>query len=352
MVLYFGNMLSVHGKSPSFIEEIVPKLHKHLDIASYSSKESKLARLFDMIFGFYRDRNRCQLVLIDCYSSTAFWYVVLISALARWYKIPYVPVLHGGDLPTRLKSWPRVSKFVFGNSKTNVSPSLYLQDHFSKAGFKVIFIPNFIELGHYPFRKRGRLQPKLLWVRAFHQIYNPALAIDVLKLLAQRFSNATLCMIGTDKDGSMDEVKNKAAAQGVSHQLEIPGYLSKNDWKRKSKDFDIFINTTNFDNMPVSVVEAMALGLPVVSTNAGGLPYLINDMIDGMLTNRGDAAGFVAAIERLILEPELASRISDNARLKVEGFDWAVVSSQWRNLISMSSRSLPHRSSAAHTQST
>lgn len=341
MVLYFGNMLSIHGKSPSFIEAIVPKLQKHMDIAAYSNKANKLSRLFDMIFGFYRHKSRCELVLIDCYSSTAFWYVVFVSTLARWHKVPYVPILHGGDLPSRLKSWPRVCKFVFSYSKTNVSPSLYLKEHFSKAGFQVTYIPNFIELEQYPFLKRVSLKPKLLWVRAFHRVYNPTLAIDILKLLSVKFSNTILCMIGTDKDGSMEEVKSKAYAEGVSHQLEITGYLSKDEWRSKSKEFDIFINTTNFDNMPVSVVEAMALGLPVVSTDAGGLPYLIHHMDDGIIANKGDAASFVEAIEKLVLEPELASKLSGNARLKVEGFDWAVVRNQWRDLITISSRKLP-----------
>ena len=65
--------------------------------------------------------------------------------------------------------------------------------------------------------------------------------------------------------------------------MNFTGKLSKQEWRDLSKDYNVFINTTNFDNTPVSVIEAMALGIPVVSTNVGGLPFLITDKVDGVL---------------------------------------------------------------------
>jgi L-malate glycosyltransferase len=341
LILYLGNVLSPLGKSVSVIEILGPRLKEFDEVVLASGKANKISRLLELLWCIVKHRKKTNIILIDCYSSTAFWYVVLTSALARGFGIPYVPILHGGDLPSRLKSWPRVCKFVFSHSATNVSPSLYLKEHFINAGFKVTYIPNFVELEQYPFLKRSNIKPRLLWVRAFHQVYNPTLAIDVLKLLSTKFPDVALCMVGTDKDGSMEVVKNKAQQEGVSDQLEITGYLNKEAWKRKSESFDIFINTTNFDNMPVSVIEAMALGLPVVSTNAGGLPYLIQHQEDGIIVNMGDANAFAEAIEKLVRQPEVAIKLSTQARKKVEGFDWQVVKNQWKGVITDHARKLP-----------
>ena len=97
--------------------------------------------------------------------------------------------------------------------------------------------------------------------------------------------------------------------------------------------YDIFLNTTNFDNMPVSVIEAMALGLPLVSTNVGGMPFLIEDGVDGILVPPGDTKAMAGAIKDLLADPEKARKMAARARKKAEGFDWKVVAGQWKELL-------------------
>jgi glycosyltransferase involved in cell wall biosynthesis len=114
--------------------------------------------------------------------------------------------------------------------------------------------------------------------------------------------------------------------------------LERPEWTRLSGDYDIFINTTDFDNHPVSVIEAMALGLPLVSTNVGGLPYLIENGRDGILVPPQDADAFVKAIEDLLQNPAKASRLAHEARRKVEAFDWALLKTEWLRLLSSAMR--------------
>jgi glycosyltransferase involved in cell wall biosynthesis len=85
--------------------------------------------------------------------------------------------------------------------------------------------------------------------------------------------------------------------------------------------------------MPVSVTEAMALGLPVVSTNVGGMPFLITHEVDGLLVEPNNATEFCNQIDRLIVNGDFAKKIIQQARVKASSFDNKVVLHQWKKLI-------------------
>ena len=112
------------------------------------------------------------------------------------------------------------------------------------------------------------------------------MAIHVLKKVLEKYENAYLCMVGPKKDETMNDCKELVNELGITDKVNFTGKLEKNQWVELSKKFNIFINTTNYDNLPVSVLEVMALGIPIVSTNAGGLKYLLNHNSDSLLVNK------------------------------------------------------------------
>lgn len=286
-----------------------------------------------MCYTIIKHRKTTDVVLIDTFSTSNFYYALITSQLARILSLKYIPILHGGNLPYRLKHSEFLSILIFKYAFQNVSPSLYLAHEFKKYNFETLYIPNTIPTAEIPFKLRTNLEPKLLWVRAFDKIYNPALAIKVLVILKTSHKNASLCMVGPDKDGSLNQAKVLAKRMGVANNVTFTGVLPKEQWHQLSENYDIFINTTNIDNMPVSVVEAMALGLPVVSTNAGGLPYLIENGVDGLLIPVKDEYKMAEAIETLLSNAEKAGKLSRNAREKAEQFDENSVKTLWHKLL-------------------
>jgi glycosyltransferase involved in cell wall biosynthesis len=332
-LLYIGNQLSKSSKTITTIDTLSELLRlENYHVRTASKKSNKIFRLLDMLFCVCKYRNQVDYVLIDTYSTSNFYYAYLCSQLCRLLKLNYVPILHGGNLPNRLKNSPGLSKAIFKSAYINVAPSLFIKTKFQDFGYKnLVYIPNTILLENYPFKKRTFDAVNLFWVRSFSEIYNPNLAIEVLSILKKQNIDANLCMVGPEKDGAL--YKAKEYARELNVEVIFTGKLSKQEWIKHSQDFNIFINTTNFDNMPVSVIEAMALGLPVVSTNVGGLPFLIDNEKDGVLVNPNNADLFVNAIKKLIANPIEAENLALNARTKVEQFNWDDVKNQWFSLL-------------------
>jgi glycosyltransferase involved in cell wall biosynthesis len=333
-IVYIGNNLkSANPTTQVLLAKLLTDLN--YEVKLYSTKESKLVRLLDMCLGIIKNRNNTDFVLIDTYSSLNFYFALITSQLARFFNLKYIPILHGGNLCSRLKNNPFFSSLIFSNSFMNVSPSNYLLEEFQNKGFKTFFIPNPIVISEYAFYERETYDFNLLWVRAFDKIYNPKMAISVLNELNRRGLSVKLCMVGPDKDGSLNEVIQMAKEKNVYHFLEITGLLSKSEWIKKSTQFDIFINTTTVDNVPVSVIEAMALGLPVISTNVGGIPYLIKNSVNGILVENDDEIEMADAIAELIQNQNKAKILVRNARKKVENFDINVVKDNWQKLLTV-----------------
>ncbi|QXP61700.1 glycosyltransferase family 4 protein [Olleya sp. HaHaR_3_96] len=328
-LVYIGNKLNRKGKTATTIDT----LGKGLEASGFkiyyaSSYNNIVLRLMDMLWTVFKHRKTTDYVLIDTYSTLNFYYAYSVSKLCQILNLKYIPILHGGNLPQRLKRSPKLSASIFKKAYLNSAPSNYLKTEFEKMGYtNVKLIPNSIQIEDYPFKTRVIDTVHLLWVRSFSKLYNPKLAVDVLYSLKNKEINATLCMVGPDNDGSLEDTKAYAKTLGL--EVTFTGKLEKAAWVSLSEDYNLFINTTNFDNTPVSIIEAMALGLPIVSTNVGGLPFLIEHNKEGVLVQPNNTEAFVEAILHYKNDELLCQSIVKQARIKAETFDWEQVQQQW-----------------------
>lgn len=331
-LLYVGNRLSSHGATATAIEVLGPLLEQEGFMVAYaSSKKGKVARLADMLWQTFSRRKTTDFVIIDTYSTWNFWYAFFVSQLCHIFKIRYIPILHGGNLPKRLEKSPLFCRMIFKNSHVNVAPSGYLQRAFANAGFNVVKIPNPFDTAAFPFRERTRLAPKLLWVRSFAALYNPEMALRVFELLQKKYPDAALCMVGPEKDGTLKILKIKAESLGQN--ISFTGRLSKKEWAEKSVSYDIFINTARVDNTPFSVIEALSLGMAVVSTNVGGIPHLLEHKKNALLVDDDDADGMAGAIIELIENETLQRLILQQSHNLVQQFEWRNVRKKWREIL-------------------
>jgi len=286
-----------------------------------------------MLLALLRHKRQDGPVVVDVYSTWNYYYALLTALICRLKSVPCFGVLHGGDLPARLKGSPFLSRILLNSLSTLISPSGYLKQAIETHGYPVRVIPNPLVLDNYPFRQREVLRPSLLWVRAFDMIYDPLLAVRVFQVISSYYPQANLTMVGPDKDGSMAVCRKLAEELGLENKVRFTGRLSKPEWISLSDAHDIFLNTTTVDNTPVSVMEAMALGLPVVSSKVGGIPWLLMDQVDALLVPPGDVEAMAAAVKRLLQDQGLAEALSCRGRERASEWDMGKVAAQWREML-------------------
>lgn len=331
-LLYIGNKLAEHGANPTGIDTLGPLLEKEgFSIIYASSYKNKILRLGHMLFAVVR-YPRVQAVIIDTYSTANFWYAYAVSQLCRGLAIPYIPILHGGNLPQRWQTHPKLCHQLFHNAYSNVCPSDFLLQTFESLGVpRLINIPNTIEASRYHFKSRPNPRPRLLWVRALAHLYHPQMALEVVAELSKSYPEAELCLVGPDKENLWPQLSELAEELGV--RVEYKGALSKSEWLALAFDYDFFLNTTHFDNTPVSVIEAMSLGLAIISTNVGGMPYLIEHQVNGYLVPDNDTQEMTEAITALLQNPDQFNKITSNAQQKAMIFDWQNQKNKWVALL-------------------
>jgi len=330
MILLIGNFLSKHGLNPTAIEDLATALSNRYEIKTSSDKKKPFFRLLDMVMSVINNRKKCQLIIIDVFSTYALIFACLVILLAKLFNIPYIPVLRGGYLPGRYKKYPRIFIFLLSDARTIISPSEYLQKSFQNNSFSITVIPNYIDLEKYSFKIRNKIKPQIFWVRSIHNIYNPEMAIHVLDKIRKIYPDAQLCMVGPVKDNRvMEQLKILISRLDLQDHVSFSGQLSKIEWMALSKDYDIFINTTDYDNTPITLLEAMALGLPIVSTNVGGVPFLINDGVTGILVEPDDSDQMTNKMIEIISGKIDGYQIAKNARKEVSHYDKSQIIKQW-----------------------
>ncbi|WP_406700192.1 glycosyltransferase family 4 protein [Singulisphaera sp. Ch08] len=346
--LFVGNFFSGVPGTRGPIEDLVSLLPATgWSAITTSTRRGRLGRLIDMLRTTWMRRREYSVAHVDVYSGAAFvWAEAVCIALRRAGK-PFVLTLHGGNLPAFARQWPGRVQRLLGAAAAVTTPSGYLCSEMSSYRDDILVLPNCIDLHAYRFRPRPQPSPRLVWLRAFHSMYNPELAPKIVKLLESDYPLVQLTMIGPDKgDGSLERTQWSARELGVSHRINYPGGLPKSDIPALLDQYDVFLNTTDVDNTPVSVVEALACGLCIISTNVGGIPYLLDDGRDALLVPARDPHSMAAALRRLLTEPGLAARLSHQARAKAETLDWSAVLPKW-NAILTDSAQRPNRGLAS-----
>jgi glycosyltransferase involved in cell wall biosynthesis len=227
------------------------------------------------------------------------------------------------------RSW--IARRVLRNTDRIVVPSGYLVEVFRDFGLQAQAVPNIVDLSQFRYRVRQPLRPHLICTRGFHPYYGIDVLVRAFAEVQKVYPDAQLDLVGGGPlEASIREIVQTLELIGVN----FLGVASRHEIGSLYERADIFVNASNLDNMPVSVLEAFAAGTPVVSTSPDGMDYIVTHERTGLLSSVGDSAALANNILRMLNNPELAEELARNAFAESQRFCWKAVRHQWLGVYS------------------
>ncbi len=230
-----------------------------------------------------------------------------------------------GEAEDHLSRW-KTALPVIRRFDRVVVPSGYLVDVFAKFGIEAESVFNFVDAEKYKFRERRPLKPVFVSNRNFEKLYNVGMVLRAFAKVREKHEKAQLILAG---DGDERESLRSLAEELDLKNIEFVGRVAPDEMPQLLDRSDVYLNSPNIDNMPNSIIEAFAAGLPVVSTNAGGIPYICDDGRTALLVSTGDAEHLAAQTLRLLDDDELAQTIIAEARRECTKYSWKNVREKW-----------------------
>jgi glycosyltransferase involved in cell wall biosynthesis len=267
-------------------------------------------------------------IVVAVFSGPSFWIAEFSGLLGRLTGKRVVFFLHGGNLPVFGPQHRRRVERVFDRADLILAPSDSLATAFQRWGYDVRVIPNVLAIENYDFRLRTAPAPRLLWMRTFHQHYNPQMAVRTFARVVEHHPDATMTMAGADH-GELGATRAEADRLGVADRIAFPGYLDLEGKRAAFGHHDVYLNTNIVDNMPVSLLEAAASGLVPVATAVGGIPVLLTDGENGILVASDDDVAMADSVVRLLADAARFADLSAGARRLAESSAWSQVQRLW-----------------------
>lgn len=267
--------------------------------------------------------------VVHAYSASYWSYllsVVPVILVAKLYRKRILLNYHSGEADDHLSKWKLTAIPIIKLADVIVVPSGYLVDVFAKFGLTARPIFNVVELDVFTYRERVPIRPVFLTSRLHEPLYNVPCVLRAFARIQQEYPDASMVVAG---DGWMRPQLEELARDLGLRNTTFVGRVPWGDMPALYDDSDIYLTATNIDNMPGSVIECLSCGLPVVTTDAGGVPYIVTDEETALIVPRDDDARMAESAIRLLQHNELAVRLARNGRESCRQFTWPAVRERW-----------------------
>jgi L-malate glycosyltransferase len=245
---------------------------------------------------------------------------------------------HSGEAADHLAQWGQLVHPFLRLADVIVVPSEYLRGTFARHGYTAHVIPNVVDLARFQYRERMPLRPRLLSTRNLEAYYRIDLVIEAFARFKAGEPDATLTIAGYGSEGA--RLRGLAAAIGGG-AVRFVGKVDPAAMPRLLDDHDIFVNASTLDNQPVSILEACAAGIPVISSSAGDIPSMVRDGETALLVPAGDALALSDGIAAVWRDPDAARDRARRAHVEVAKYSWPAVRARWADIYGQEGQETP-----------
>jgi glycosyltransferase involved in cell wall biosynthesis len=211
-------------------------------------------------------------------------------------------------------------KPIFTLSHVVTAPSPFLGEMIrTYFGVVPLIVANFVDVSIFRYRERQSVQPRMLVTRHLEKAYDVEAIIRAFRKVQDGYSEASLWIAGT---GSEEPYLRSLVSTLDLRNVLFLGHVAHRDLPAIYDQCDILLNASRVDNFPASLIEASASGLVIVSTDAGGIPFIYQHGKTALLVKPGDWEELASAVGEVLREPLLARRLAREAAKMVRQFEW------------------------------
>lgn len=231
------------------------------------------------------------------------------------------------EYPSSVQLLKFVQRWVTGRAEKTIVPSDYMKKIVSNWGVprkNIVVIPNPVkDVSEQGNRRtlRGLLQIKgelIISVGRLVSWKGFLTLIDIMPELLKKLPNVKLFIVGSGPD--LSELEKRAQRMGVDKQVIFAGALSRDILMRYLKASDVFVLNTSFESFSFQLVEAMFVGIPIVTTKIGSIPEIIKDGKNGLLVKPNDKKMLIKSIRRVLTDTGLSARLTRAARVTARNY--------------------------------
>ena len=291
-----------------------------------------LFRLVPYIINLLRQIRQADVVHMMANSG---WSWHLFAAPCIWIayllRTPVVVNYRGGHADVFFtRSWRWIAP-TMSKATDIVVPSGFLKDVFAAYQINARVIPNILNSDLFkPVKGEPRSGFHLISTRNLEKIYGNDIVLAAFAKVCQTHPSSKLTVAGSgpEKDNLLAQAKQLDIADAVT----FCGRLDQAEMVRLYQSADILLNASRIDNSPNSLIEAMACGVAVISTKAGGIPYLVDHQRNGILVDIDDTNAMAEAANTLMKDPSELTQLCEAALRRSEDFHQEKVLAQWQAL--------------------
>ena len=280
-----------------------------------------LFRLVPYLLHLWRAAGKAELLHIMANSG---WSWHLFAAPAIWIgKLRGKAVVvnyRGGEADVFLEKsliWIRLS---LRHADVLLVPSGFLEQVFAKYGYTSRIVPNIIDLARFTPATPAVRHPHIVVARNLEPIYDNATALRAFAIVRQQVPAARMTIAGSGPE--RQSLEHLAHTLGITDAVTFSGRLENEHMAALYSSAQVMVNPSLADNMPISVLEALASGVPVVSTDVGGVPYLVTHEKTALLVPAKNPDAMAQAILRLLEDAPLRQRLSEAGLALAQQFSW------------------------------
>lgn len=323
-------LISNYSQSGGGISVQVRSIRSHLqsdgiESTIFSTKGSILLRLAAP-FLLVKEGRGYDVFHIHACSNRGFFPAVVGILVGKLLKKKIVLTYHGGDADAFFARHTKFVKFFLCRVDTNVVLSGFIAKVFDKYDLQYVVIPNGVDVQPGRFLVRSSIGPRFICIRSHTEIYNIGCILEAYNIVSSRYPESSLTFLG---DGSLhEELKKRSADMGLKN-VRFAGRVDNSAIYDYLNQADIMLSSPIIDNMPVSLLEGFNSGLLVISSNVGGVPYMIEDGKNGLLFESGNSKELADRILEALSDYSSYLRMVNNAFDSLQAYSWDNV---WRKL--------------------